>query len=193
VYAGAMLPKAYTLLDSIFKSISQNLEIFEKVEFQFIGTGKTPNDPEGYNIKPFAQQYGLWNKIVFEYPRRIPYLDVLVHLESSDGVFILGSTEPHYSPSKVYQAVLSQKPIFAVLHNNSSAVKVINESSAGLVLSFNGENDVTEIAKNFPIMMNSFKQYIKVYKPSMVNRAFFETYSAKSVTKTLVDLITTVL
>jgi len=193
VYAGAMLPKAYNPLEQIFKSIAQEISAFENVEFHFIGTGSNPKDDSSYTVQPIAIKYGLWNKIVFEYPRRIPYLDVLVHLESSDGVFILGSTEPHYSPSKVYQAVLSQKPIFAVLHKKSTAVKVINESSAGMVLSFNGENDVTQISKDFPIMMKSFKSYIQQYDPASVNRSVFETYSAKSVTKKLVDLIISVL
>src|SRR6185369_5897144 len=72
VYAGAMLPKAYTLLDAIFKSIAINRQQFNSVEFQFIGTGKTPNDLAGYNIKPIAEKYGLWQSVFFEYPRRIP-------------------------------------------------------------------------------------------------------------------------
>ncbi len=47
---------------------------------------------------------------------------------AADGVFILGSTEPHYTPSKPYQGVLSGKPILAVLHKESTAVNVIKES-----------------------------------------------------------------
>src|SRR5258708_3390682 len=113
-------------------------DLLRDVEFHFIGSGKTPNDPEGYNIRPLAEKYGLWQTTVFEYPARIPYLDVLVHLDAADGVFVLGSTEPHYTPSKVYQAVLSGKPVAAVLHRESTAVKVIRRSCAGLVLDFDG-------------------------------------------------------
>ncbi|MFT3980967.1 MAG: hypothetical protein QM687_10890 [Ferruginibacter sp.] len=136
VYAGAMLPKAYKPLESIFRAIQANREQFNDVELHFIGSGKSPNDPNGYNIKPLAEKYKLWEAVVFEYPKRIPYLDVLQHLNAADGVFILGSTEAHYTPSKVYQGVLSGKPIFAVLHNGSTGVQVIRESLAGTVLSF---------------------------------------------------------
>ncbi|RZK26079.1 MAG: hypothetical protein EOO43_03835, partial [Flavobacterium sp.] len=115
VYAGAMLPKAYAVLDAIFQAISEDKKIFETVEFHFIGTGKTPSDPYGFNIKSLAERYELWQTVVFEYPARIPYLDVLAHLEHADGVFILGSTEPHYTPSKAYQGILAGKPILAVL------------------------------------------------------------------------------
>ena len=89
VYAGAMLPRAYAPLEAIFKSIQVNPDIFEEIEFHFIGTGKKPNDRESYNIKQLAEQYNLWQTTVYEYAQRIPYLDVLVHLNIADGIFIL--------------------------------------------------------------------------------------------------------
>jgi hypothetical protein len=76
VYAGAMLPKAYSLLEEIFKVLRHQPHIFNQVEFHFIGTGRKTNDPESYSIKAIAEKYGLWGSIVFEYPQRIPYLDV---------------------------------------------------------------------------------------------------------------------
>ncbi len=193
VYAGAMLPKAYGPLEQIFRSIAHNISDFENVEFHFIGTGSKPTDPTGFTIKPLAVKYGLWKKNIFEYPLRIPYLDVLVHLESASGVFILGSTEPHYSPSKVYQSVLSQKPVFAVLHRKSTAVQVIEKSAAGVVLSFEGENEIGSITDQFPGMMMRFKCLINQFKPDSVNRYVLEAYSARSATQKLVGLISSVL
>ena len=129
-----MLPKAYEPLEEIFAAIQQHKDLFTGIEFHFIGTGKRPDDAASHNIKPMAMKYGLWETVVFEYPARIPYLDVLVHLNAADGIFILGSTEPHYTPSKVFQGVLSKKPILAVLHKDSTALKVINETGAGKAL-----------------------------------------------------------
>lgn len=189
VYAGAMLPKAYLPLEKIFESIAQNLILFEGLEFHFIGTGSRPNDYESYNIKPLAEKYGLWQSIVFEYPKRIPYLDVLIHLEKSDAVFILGSTEPHYTPSKVYQGVLSQKPIFAILHKDSSAARVIETANAGLVFTFDGEQGVDFIAREFTTSYNNFKHFVANFTPSSVDKKIFENYSAKEITKQLVSLL----
>ena len=59
---------------------------------------------------------------------------MLIRLENANGVFILGSIEPHYTPSKVYQSVLSGKPIFTILHSASTAVQVLRKSKAGKVL-----------------------------------------------------------
>ena len=189
IYAGAMLPKAYEPLEQIFKAMQQHPAIFSAVEFYFIGTGKIPDDPESYNIKPLAVQYDLWQTIVYEYPQRIPYLDVLAHLNIADGIFILGSTEPHYTPSKLYQGVLSAKPILAVLHKQSTAVNILKDSQAGLVLDFNGEAELVSIQDQFTATMINFKTFINNYDPSKINHQLFETYSAKNVTKQLSELL----
>ncbi|MGN6533255.1 MAG: hypothetical protein ACTHK0_16040 [Ginsengibacter sp.] len=196
VYAGAMLPKAYKPLEAIFKSIAANKDlpdgqagIFSNLIFHFIGTGKTPDDPEGFNIRPLAEKYALWQTVVYEYPKRIPYLDVLVHLNIADGVFILGSTEPHYTPSKVYQAVLAEKPILAVLHEESTAVNVINDSHAGVVLPFEGENGIFNIEMEFREFFLEYKSLVSDFEPSNIDSDCFGIYSAKAVTKSLADLL----
>jgi hypothetical protein len=189
IYAGAMLPKAYGPLEAIFSSIAENLNLFSDIEFHFIGTGKSPVDANGYNVKPLAQKFNLWQTIVYEYPQRIPYLDVLIHLADADAVFILGSTEPHYTPSKTYQAVLSGKPLFAVLHKESTAVEVIKASGAGIVLEFNGEDGVHYIREHFSACFETFLQFLKDFNPLQVNLKQFEQYSAYNVTGKLASLL----
>lgn len=189
VYAGAMLPKAYAPLEAIFKAISADGVLFKDLEVHFIGTGSKVNDPESYNIRPLAERYGLWQKSIFEYPARIPYLDVLVHLSAADGVFILGSTEPHYTPSKTYQAVLSKKPVLAVLHQNSTGCQVLDKSNAGIVLSFNGSEDLRGIESQFA---DTFRSYIALtthFDPGTVDFKAFDQYSAYNVTRDLVKLL----
>lgn len=186
VYAGAMLPKAYKPLEEIFKALSEikphlsSLNL-PQLEFHFIGTLGT--------VKPLAEKYGLINSTVFEHPDRIPYLDVLKNLEATDGVFILGSTEPHYTPSKVYQGVLSQKPILAVLHQESTAVKVLQESHAGQCVLMDGEKNLDTLGTRFIQQLIDYIQWAKAFDPSAVNKESFEQYSAKAVTKVLVDAI----
>ncbi|HXD77283.1 MAG TPA: hypothetical protein VN616_05720, partial [Puia sp.] len=189
MYAGAMLPKAYGPLEAIFDAMAGDRDAVRDLEIHFIGTGKTADDPEGYNIRPLAEQYGLWNDVIFEYPRRIPYLDVLVHLGAADGVFILGSTEPHYTPSKVYQGVLSKKPILAVLHRESTAVAVIRSANTGLVLAFDGEREIDRIRAEFIRVFRDFTEYRQNFDPRQVNTAAFDQYSAKNVTAMLAALL----
>ncbi len=193
VYAGAMLPKAYDVLEEIFKVMQQESLLFSNAEFHFIGTGKKINDPGSFAIKPMAEKYGLWKTTIFEYPQRIPYLDVLVHLDNADAVFILGSTEPHYTPSKVYQGILAGKPILAVLHAKSSAAIIIEEAAAGKVLTFNGAGDIASISEDFAISWKQFTDYLTSFNPENINQKVFNKYSAHAVTKELADLLNSVI
>ncbi len=188
VYAGTMWPPALPVINAVFQGIAENPGTFRNVEFHFIGTYVSSNDPQGY-MKPIAEKWGIWNKQVFEYPNRIPYMDALIHLEASSGIFIFGSVQPHYTPSKVYQSVLSGKPIMAVLHTASTAVGIIRHSQAGTVLDFNGENDVEKIRNEFA---NKFAEYVVLlehWNPANVKHAMLDQYSAEKVTEQLAKVL----
>jgi hypothetical protein len=189
VYAGAMLPKAFKPLEEIMRVISANKAQFKSIRIHFIGSGSSPNDPNSYNIRKLAEQFNLWETVFFEYPKRIPYFDVLTHLNACDGAFILGSTEPHYTPSKVYQAVLSNKPILAILHEKSSAYKILEDTHSGVVLAFMGEKELSKIRNEFLMKWQEFLIFLKEFKPEHINRQIFEDYSARSVTKILAKAI----
>jgi hypothetical protein len=137
VYAGALLPKAIRVLERFFEGISvlrnRRGPLASRLRVHFIGTGKSPNDPNGYNVLPIASRLGI-SDLISEHPHRMAYLNVLVHLRRAYGVLILGSTESHYTPSKVYQAVQSRRPILAFLHEASTAVDVLERSRAGIAI-----------------------------------------------------------
>ncbi len=189
VYAGAMLPKSYVILEAIFQSICSNPDLFESVEFYFIGTGKYANDSNSYNIKSLAEKYGLWNRVVFEFPQRFPYLDVLVHLMSSDGVFVLGSTESHYTPSKIFQGLLSSKPLLVIIHQNSTAVDIINSVNEGQVFVFS-EIPTKKIIDQFPgFFIKWLNRKNKISSNSSNRDLLMEPHTSKFVTKQLVQLL----
>lgn len=137
VYAGALLPKARTVLERLLAGLgelrTQDAEFAGRLRLHFIGTGASPNDPAGFNVMPLAKRAGVAD-LIQEHPHRMSYLDVLSHLTKAHGVLILGSTEPHYTPSKVFQSVQSQRPILALLHEASTAIEVVRRSGAGLVV-----------------------------------------------------------
>ena len=188
-YAGAMLPKAYGPMEAMLQTMQANPGLFRDVEFHFIGTGKTTDDPHGYTIRPLAEKYGLWQTTIFEHPKRIPYLDVLIHLQAVDGVFVLGSIEPHYTPSKVYQGILSKKPILALLHEASTASHVVESSGAGLVLTFNENNFQEKIHSGFAGVFVAYRQFAADFQFSRIDMAAFLEYSAEKVTAVLAGLL----
>src|SRR5205807_691912 len=81
------------------------------------------------------------------------------------------------------------KPIMAILHQQSTAANVITKSKAGLVLTFNGENDVKKISQNFISFIKTFLDFKKSYLPGNIDQQEFEKYSAYNITKQLASLL----
>jgi hypothetical protein len=128
IYAGAFLPNSSLLLKLFFEVIGEmrrSGKWDEQIRLYFIGTGGY----QGKKIAEYANDNGI-DDIVNEDRSRNPYLYVLNFLSAADTVMVLGSTEKHYTASKVYQALLSERPVWAVFHLQSSAVKVMEECQA---------------------------------------------------------------
>jgi hypothetical protein len=137
MYAGAILPKAHALLDLLMQALAllrdRDASLAAKLRMHFVGTGKSPDDPNGYNVRPYAERHRVLD-MVDERPTRVPYLDVLQHLQLADGNLILGSTERHYTPSKAFQVVRAGRPAFAILHRDSTAARLLADAAAGTVV-----------------------------------------------------------
>src|SRR5262249_25215400 len=56
---------------------------------------------------------------------RLDYLDALDVLTSASGILLLGSSERHYTASKLYPALLARRPILALFHEASSVVEIL--------------------------------------------------------------------
>jgi hypothetical protein len=185
IYAGAMLPKAYRVLDCLFAALAlmrtEHPDLFSRLRIHFVGTGKSPNDPRGHNILPRTAEFRL-EKIISENPQRIPYMDVLSHLAQASAILVLGSTEAHYSPSKIYQSVQAKRPIFALLHEASTAIQVLKSSNAGVAI------PLTETALPEPRYLASrLAAFMRnpQYDSSHVHWSKFEAYSARESTRKL--------
>jgi hypothetical protein len=146
----------------------------QRLRVHFIGTGKSPSDTRGHNVLPLAERLGVADAVT-EHPHRMAYLDVLANLMRADGVLIVGSTEPHYTPSKVYQAVQSRRPVLALLHEASTAIEVLEGSRAGQVIR------VSEHALPQPdLIADAIEGFAAApYDVQAVDWSAFEAYSAR--------------
>ncbi len=128
LYAGAFLPNSHILMDAFFNAIS-NLRKQglwdETIQLWFIGTGPYP----AKRITAYAKDH-LIDDIVFENRDRYPFLHILNFLSAADTVMVIGSTEQHYTASKTYQSILSERPIVSIFHHESSAIKVMQDCKA---------------------------------------------------------------
>lgn len=191
IYAGALLPKAFAVADRLLQALTllkkRDATVAKLLRVHFVGTGTCEGDPtKGHTVRPFIEKYGL-HDMVSEMPSRIGYLDVLNHLKSSHGILVIGSTEKHYSPSKIYQSVMSRRPILALLHEESTAAPVLQKSRAGSVVTFR-EDSLPEVAE-LEAALRQFLQLAKDYDPNAVDWEAFRSVSARESARVLADAL----
>ena len=189
IYAGAILPRSYELLEFFFSSLAQHKENLRDFQFHFIGTGIAVNDDYTSLIEHSAKKWGLWNEIVFEKRTRINYGALLGELSSADGVFIIGGTEAHYTPSKLYNAVLMKKPVFALLHHMSSTIDLIQKANMGNVFVVRGAQELPARHHELCNLLLQWKKEYVPFKHADHMQSTFDHLSSFSITKRLSALL----
>ena len=122
------------------KGRRQQPSLFERVRLHFVGTSYAPGDTGKKTLEPLAQAHGV-AAVVHEYPARIPYFQALRLLRDASHLLIPGSTDPHYTASKLYPYILSRRPVLAVFHERSSVVDILRDTNAGTAIAFGDQVD----------------------------------------------------
>ncbi len=58
-----------------------------------------------------------------------------------------------------------------------------------MAVTFNGEDGLQTLTENFTEAFINFKSFLHSFNAAQVNKSSFDTYTAKAVTKQLVDLL----
>jgi hypothetical protein len=128
VYVGTLLPNGIETLRALLQSVARVRAVdpdgFARLRLWFFGTSNQFDPHAAARVLPLARSYGV-DACVTEQTPRIPYAAALAVLREAHGVLLLGSTEPHYTASKLYPALLADRPILALFHEASSVVDVL--------------------------------------------------------------------
>ena len=195
VYAGAVLPRARQTVETLFRACallrSRRPELADAARFVFVGTGARASDPSSGQVLPIAARNGVADLVV-EVANRQPYLEVLAVLHRAHGIMILGSSEPHYTPSKVFQALHARRPILAILHQASTAVDLLRGIAGVELVAFSEDHPVTdcvhEITKALARMLEG-----ETGEPLERSAEMLDRYSARAVTAQLAACLDAVL
>ena len=81
-------------------------------------------------VLPIARECGV-AEAVTETPGRLDYLDALSRPDPArPAILLLGSSERHYTASKLYPALLAKRPILALFHEASSVVSILRAAAS---------------------------------------------------------------
>lgn len=143
VYIGAITSGFIPVLLAFFKELQNQNFNFEKHHFYFLGTSYVKVNSKGL-IQQLAEDLGLQNCIT-EKQERIGYFSSLATLKKANILFIPGSIDINYNASKVYNAIVSETPIFSIFSSQSEVKKIIELSNSGEVIAFESELDLNNI------------------------------------------------
>ncbi len=124
-YVGTLLPLGIETVRAVLEAVAflkvRRPDLYGRVRLHFFGTSnQTAGQPAG-RVTPIAESVGVAD-CVSELPVRVPYLDALRIQLDSHVLLLMGSSERHYTASKLYPALLAERPILAVYHTASSVV-----------------------------------------------------------------------
>ena len=130
-YTGTLLPLGIATLRTVLAAaralIERNPPLADRVRFYFFGTSNQTTGAEP-RVVPHAQELGV-EHLVCEHPARLDYLDSLDALRQASALLLLGSSELHYTPSKVFPALLAGRPMLALYRRESTVVEMLKRAA----------------------------------------------------------------
>ncbi|MBC7400097.1 MAG: hypothetical protein H7289_09140 [Mucilaginibacter sp.] len=183
---GADMHNAITPLFKAFKQlITAQPGYYSNIKLYFIGTSYAPKGQGKLTILPLARQLGIENNVI-EITDRISYFHSLVTLLQADALFIPGSDDPRYSPSKLYPYLLAKKPLLAIFNPLSPALNILAECG---IHAYSYDTFAIETQVQ-PFFTNLINGGISV---SEYNEDGIKKHTAKNMTKMQCDLFNQVL
>ena len=150
-YVGTLLPAGAATLRLLLRAFARaraDDPAVSRLRMHFFGTSNQSASGV-HRVLPIAHECGVADA-VSEMPGRLDYLDALGVLVDASAILLLGSSERHYTASKLFPALLAKRPILAVFHEASSVVSILraaaSEPSARVLTYGDGEPDAAHVS-----------------------------------------------
>jgi hypothetical protein len=130
-YVGTLLPTGLDTLRLLLRALAQARRedpAAGRLRLHFFGTSNQ-SVADRDRVLPIARECGVaeW---VTEAPGRLDYLEALSVLTHASAILLLGTSERHYTASKLYPALLARRPLLALFHEASSVVSILKTAGA---------------------------------------------------------------
>jgi hypothetical protein len=130
-YVGSLLPTGVDTLRLLLSALARARRddpAAARLRCHFFGTSNQ-SESSTYRVLPIAREHGVEDAVT-ERPGRLDYLAALSVLTQASGILLLGSSERHYTASKLYPALLAKRPILACFHQASSVIAMLKTAAS---------------------------------------------------------------
>ena len=196
-YVGTLLPLGFKTLRAVLLAVqrlqSRQQELFGRLRVHFFGTSNQTAADSSARVLPMAKELSI-AAIITEHPARVDYLDALTLQIQASAILILGSSERHYTASKLFPGLLAARPILAVYHEHSSVVtimrKAVRPPNAHLV-SYNDQHRAESCKDEIHAALVALLESPD-YRPSEVSWGAVKEFAAESLAGQLAEVLNAV-
>lgn len=183
---GHDLQESIKYLFSGFKiGLEKNPELFKSIQLFFIGTSYASKGKGKKTIEPLAEDM-LLQKYVTEITDRVSYFETINLLLASDILFIPGSIDEKYTPSKLYPYLLCKKPILAITNVKSEMNQLANSIDCVSLYHFNDSKEPLQVYESIAAAIE--KNLNSENKVSDIPKQIVDEFSAKAMSEKVFDL-----
>lgn len=184
-YVGTLLPLGFGTLRAVFRACrllqERRPDLYARLKLHFVGTSNQTASTAALRALPVAREFDVQDRVT-ETAARVDYLDALTALTQASAILMLGSSERHYTASKLYPALLAERPILAVYHAASPVVRILQESlrpPTGRIVSYDDQHPAEYYSNAIYSELSGLVEN-PIYNPSDLNRDSVERFSAVS-------------
>jgi hypothetical protein len=188
-----LLPLGVETLRAVLEAVRllkvRRADLYARLRLHFFGTSNQTSGEPAARVRPVADSVGVAD-CVYELPLRVPYLDALRIQLDSQVLLLMGSSERHYTASKLYPALLAKRPLLAVYHEASSVVATLQRvgrpPSVRLIAFADGgaAHSIERIYEGFVAAVS-----LPEYDSASVDLEALDEYSARAVAAQLATVL----
>jgi hypothetical protein len=187
-FTGAVQPHGRELVRAVLSGIrllrNSSGPLGRRIRVRFYGTSNLTWGHGRDVVLPVARDMNLAD-VVSEHAERIPYLSALAALRASDIVLMFGSTERSYNASKLYPAILSGRPVLALCHAESAMRITMDETGAGVCVTFGDAADVQQLDGKIADAIIS----LSARRTRAVDTPLIERFTARGSARVMADIL----
>jgi Glycosyl transferase 4-like domain len=193
-YVGTLLPLGFETLRAVFAAAAllrdRQPALYRRLRLHFFGTANQTAPDGPCRVLPVALELGVAGA-VSEIAPRLDYLDALTVQSQATALLLLGSSERHYTASKLYPALLAERPILAVYHEASTVVDVLRRAARPPSARLVTYGDVDRASSRVEEISEALASLVRnpAFDPAAVNLEAVQAYSASSMAGRLANVL----
>jgi hypothetical protein len=193
-YVGTLLPLGFETLAALLAAAAlvreRRPDLYRRLRLRFFGTSNQTATGVAARVLPEARRLGVQDRVA-EVPARIDYLDALNVLTQSSAILMLGSSESHYTASKLYPALLARRPLLAAYHSASTVAAVVRAATRPPSVRLVTYDDTHRAGERTEAIFAELSSLLEspVYRASDVDWNAVDRFSARAIAGRLAALL----